>query len=63
MKTYTDKERLDFLNNNHFHREKDSWDSRFTKGDMWVIFSPEGARGDFRDKIDAMMDVYNERTT
>jgi len=57
MKTYTDKERLDFLDNNYYHREKDEWDMGITKRDMWVMFVPEGTQGDFRDKVDAMMDA------
>jgi hypothetical protein len=50
----TDKERLDWLDQNIFHREQDEWDKRQHPGaTMWVMFSPTGHQGTARNIIDA----------
>ena len=51
-----DAARLDWLEQNLFHREKDEWDTKFggyKEYNMWVLFSPKGIRGRARDIIDA----------
>ncbi|MBC8742010.1 hypothetical protein F6X40_36335 [Paraburkholderia sp. UCT31] len=49
-----DSARLDWLDKNMFHREKNQWDARVW-GDhtMWVTFAPMGAQGSVRNIIDA----------
>ena len=51
-----DAARLDWLEQNLFHREKDEWDTKFggyKEYNMWVLFSPKGIHGRARDIIDA----------
>ena len=51
-----DAARLDWLEQNLFHREKDEWDTKFggyKEYNMWVLFSPKGIQGSARDIIDA----------
>ena len=51
-----DAARLDWLEQNLFHREKDEWDTKFggyKEYNMWVLFSPKGIQGRARDIIDA----------
>ena len=51
-----DTARLDWLEQNLFHREKDEWDTKFggyKEYNMWVLFSPKGIQGRARDIIDA----------
>ena len=51
-----DAARLDWLDQNLFHREKDEWDTKFggyKEYNMWVLFSPKGIQGRARDIIDA----------
>ena len=48
--------RLDWLEQNLFHREMDEWDVKFGgRGDqnMWVLFAPKGVQGSARRIIDA----------
>jgi len=53
VKTLTDKDRLDWLADNLFHREKDEWDQRFqADSDMWVFFAPKNQGADVRRMID-----------
>lgn len=54
---FTDKERLDFLDRNFYHREMDDFDKkvRGTNTTMWVIFAPQGPQGNIRRVVDAMM--------
>ena len=51
-----DAARLDWLEQNLFHREKDEWDTKFggyKEYNMWVLFSPKGIQGSARNIIDA----------
>ena len=51
-----DVARLDWLEQNLFHREKDEWDTKFggyKEYNMWVLFSPKGIQGSARNIIDA----------
>ena len=51
-----DVARLDWLEQNLFHREMDEWDIKFGgRGDqnMWVLFAPKGVQGSARRIIDA----------
>ena len=51
-----DAARLDWLEQNLFHREEDEWDTKFggyKEYNMWVLFSPKGIQGRARDIIDA----------
>ena len=51
-----DAERLDWLEQNIFHREMDEWDSKIGgRGNqsMWVLFAPKGLQGSARNIIDA----------
>ena len=51
-----DAARLDWLEQNLFHREMDEWDIKFGgRGDqnMWVMFAPKGVQGSARRIIDA----------
>ena len=51
-----DAARLDWLEQNIFHREMDEWDSKFGgRGNqsMWVLFAPKGVQGSARKIIDA----------
>ena len=51
-----DAARLDWLEQNLFHREMDEWDVKFGgRGDqnMWVLFAPKGVQGSARRIIDA----------
>lgn len=53
-----DAARLDWLEQNLFHREMDEWDVKFGgRGDhnMWVLFAPKGVQGSARRIIDAAM--------
>ena len=54
-----DAERLDWLNENYFHREMDDFDARILKrgeiSDQWVFFLPKGVTGAIRDRIDEAM--------
>lgn len=48
--------RLDWLDQNIFHRELDEWDSKVGgRGiqNMWVLFAPKGVQGSARKIIDA----------
>jgi hypothetical protein len=55
-KEYTDKQRLDWLNENIFFREKNEWDEKIYSGyNQWVFFSPVGTHGDIRKLIDRTM--------
>jgi hypothetical protein len=55
-KKYTDKQRLDWLEENLFFREKSKWDESLYSGyDQWVFFSPIGTQGDVRKIIDLAM--------
>jgi len=57
MYKYTDKQILDWLGNNYFHREKDDWDTKYHKGyTQWVFFAPEGRQGDIRWVIEGAME-------
>lgn len=51
-----DAARLDWLEQNLFHREMDEWDVKLGgRGDqnMWVLFAPKGVQGSARRIIDA----------
>ena len=51
-----DAERLDWLEQNLFHRVMNEWDVKFGgRGDqnMWVLFAPKGVQGSARRIIDA----------
>ena len=51
-----DAARLDWLDQNIFHREMDDWDAKYGHGkgyNMWVLFAPNGAHGSARTIIDA----------
>ena len=51
-----DAARLDWLEQNLFHREKDEWDTKYggyKEYNMWVLFSPKGIQGSARNIIDA----------
>ena len=51
-----DAARLDWLEQNLFHREMDEWDVKFGgRGDqnMWVLFAPKGVQGSARRIISA----------
>jgi hypothetical protein len=57
----TDKNRLDWLNNNFFNRENVDWltGNVSTESLMWVFFAPTKVQGDIRRVIDAAMDRDN----
>lgn len=62
FKGVKDTERLDYLNNNFFHREMDAHDAKL-RGDtqtMWVMFGPKGVQGDIRQVVDAQLEVENQ---
>ena len=51
-----DAARLDWLEQNLFHREMDEWDVKFggrVDQNMWVLFAPKGVQGSARRIIDA----------
>lgn len=52
----SDKARLDWLDKNIFHREKDEYDARIWRDyTMWVTFAPNGVQGSARNIIDAAL--------
>lgn len=56
-----DKERLDYLNQNFFHRENLDWiTGKISKThNMWVFFAPVGVQSDIRLVLDtAKKDIY-----
>jgi hypothetical protein len=57
----TDKDRLDWLNNNFFNRENIDWLTGNVSKEslMWVFFAPTKVQGDIRRVIDAAMDRDN----
>jgi hypothetical protein len=57
----TDKDRIDWLNNNFFNRENVDWltGNVSKKSLMWVFFAPTNVQGDIRRVIDAAMDRDN----
>ena len=57
----TDKDRLDWLNNNFFNRENVDWLTGNVSKEslMWVFFAPTKVQGDIRRVIDAAMDRDN----
>lgn len=51
-----DAERLDWLDENMFHREMNEWDARIHGGEsMWVTFAPKEVQGSARKIIDAAL--------
>jgi isocitrate dehydrogenase kinase/phosphatase len=57
-----DKVRLDYLNQNFFHRENVDWiTGKLSKThNMWVFFAPIGVQGDIRRVLDkAQADYYD----
>lgn len=56
-----DKARVDWLEQNVFHREKDEWDRRVHgKSVMWVFFAPENVQGSARRILDAAVEKWNK---
>jgi hypothetical protein len=57
----TDKDRLDWLNNNFFNRENVDWLTGNVSKEslMWVFFAPTKVQGDIRRVIDAAIDRDN----
>jgi hypothetical protein len=57
----TDKDRLDWLNNNFFNRENLDWLTGNVSKEslMWVFFAPTKAQGDIRRVIDSAIDREN----
>jgi hypothetical protein len=53
-----DKARLDWLDKNMFHREKNEYDARIWRDHtMWVAFAPSGIQGSARKIVDAARGV------
>jgi len=54
----TDKDRLDWLNNNFFHRENIDWLTGNVSKEslMWVFFAPTNVQGDIRRVIDSAIE-------
>jgi hypothetical protein len=57
----TDKDRLDWLNNNFFNRENVDWLTGNVSKEslMWVFFAPTKVQGDIRRVIDSAIDREN----
>jgi len=59
----TDKERLDWLNENIYNRENLNLVGKVDKEyNMWVMFSPVGVQGDVRNIIDSAIAKQAEHT-
>ncbi|WP_234775229.1 hypothetical protein [Paraburkholderia tropica] len=58
-----DAARLDWLDKNMWHREKNLWDAKTWAGHaMWVTFAPDGIQGSARRIIDAARKAEIERS-
>jgi hypothetical protein len=58
MKKQTDKDRIDWLNNNFFNRVNIDLVTKKVSEEslMWVFFAPKNVQGDIRNVIDAAIE-------